>query len=533
MRKSSYLFALFMLAIFLPLVFYPLDAGASTTLIKNGAITYQPESNPNDDIKAIAPLKPGINRLLDYSQAYSIDYPSHMNIDASLSQVKTSLWDDKTCIEVYRDDFSQTVHTAAAYQYYSNQFLNNRKDHQIQENRSITIAGIKAHLLRWQRSKLSRVAGDKNYYMSVEIPRNSKEVYTIVIKSSSPVESFLPLVKSFTFIDKKGYSQINTRFKKNDKAWNEETKAFYEQYFGPDASLHWGIFENSAPASMDYLNKLEENLDYSFEFLVLYKTFDTPFPLEELQKAYEEQKYVELTLQTMWYNRDNSSVTYDILNGHYDYFFEDYAEKARQFGHPILFRLNNEMNGDWCVYSSYYSSKDSELFKEVWRYIYNIFQQKQVDNVIWVWNPHDLSFPGFMWNHYLNYFPGEEYVDIIGLTGYNTGTYHKGEIWRGFRQIYDPLYEEYCRYFDYPFMISEFACSSVGGNKALWIEEMFAQMGKYDRIKVAIWFNGVDFDLVGRAARKYRLDESPAIIEAFQKGLQSYSFDPKANKTRQ
>ena len=359
MRKNSCLFALFLLAIFLPPLFYPLDAGAATTLIKNGAIAYQPEYNSYDDIKAIATLEPGINRLLDYSQAYSIDYPSHMNIDASLSQVKTSLWDDKTCIEIYRDDFSQTVHNSTGYQYYSNQFLNNRKDHKIQENRSINIAGAKAHLLRWQRSKLSRVVGDKNYYMSVEIPRNYKEVYTILIKSSSPLESFLPLVKSFAFIDKKGASQINTRFKKKDKAWNEETKAFYEQYFGPDASLQWGIFENSAPASMDYLNKLEENLDYNFNFLVLYKTFDAPFPLEELQKAYDEQKYVELTLQTMWYNRDNSSVTYDILNGHYDYFFEDYAEKARQFGHPILFRLNNEMNGDWCVYSSYYSSKDS------------------------------------------------------------------------------------------------------------------------------------------------------------------------------
>lgn len=528
--KNYCFISLFVFAILFPLFTFPGGTDATTTFIRNGVITHQMELNSYDDIKTISIVKPGINRLSDYSQAYSIDYPAHMNIDASLSPVKTTVWDDKTLIEIYRDDFSQTIHTAAAYQYYGNRFLDNRQDHLFQDKRNINIAGVKANLLKWQRKKLSRVENDKNNYMSVEIPRNSKEVYTILIKSSSPVdENFAPLINSFRFMDKKRSGQLNTRFRKKDKDWNEETRAFYEQYFSPSSDLQWGIFENSAPASMDYLSKLEENLNYKFRFLVLYKTFDAPFPQDELQKAHEENRYVELTLQTMWFNKDNRSVTYDILDGYYDDFLRDYAVKARQFGHPILFRLNNEMNGDWCVYSSYYSSKDTALFIEVWRYVYNIFQQEQVDNVIWVWNPHDLSFPGFMWNHYLNYFPGEDYVDIIGLTGYNTGTYYPGEFWRGFSQIYDPLYEEYCRYFDYPFIISEFACSSVGGNKALWVEDMFAQIEKYKQIKAAIWFNGVDFDLVGRAARKYRLDESPAIIEAFQKGLSNYATNGDTN----
>ena len=46
---------------------------------------------------------------------------------------------------------------------------------------------------------------------------------------------------------------------------------------------------------------------------------------------------------------DNSSIIYDILNGKYDDFFRLYAQKIKEFNHPILFRLNNEMNGD-CVY---------------------------------------------------------------------------------------------------------------------------------------------------------------------------------------
>lgn len=51
-----------------------------------------------------------------------------------------------------------------------------------------------------------------------------------------------------------------------------------------------------------------------------------------------------------------------------------YAKDMKEFGPPVLFRLNNEMNGDWCIYSSYFTSNDTELYKAVWRYIYHIFQ---------------------------------------------------------------------------------------------------------------------------------------------------------------
>ena len=33
---------------------------------------------------------------------------------------------------------------------------------------------------------------------------------------------------------------------------------------------------------------------------------------------------------------------------------------------------------------------------------------------------------------FMDYYPGDEYVDIYGITGYNTGTYYEGESWRSF-----------------------------------------------------------------------------------------------------
>ncbi|MDD3268480.1 MAG: glycosyl hydrolase [Syntrophomonadaceae bacterium] len=491
--------------------------------------------NANVDNKLIAPLPdpyinnyeitanvlPGYNQYLDLVNGYSINYPASMNVDPSQLQLRTVIADNNTRIEIYRDDFTGSIHSATAYMQYSNRFLNNRSTHYAQVNKTISVNGLKVHLLQWQRNKLLTVVNDHNYYLSAEITKSSKEVYTVFIKSSLPVDGYIPLIQSFAVANKQGNPGLNPSYQRRSRELQAETSEFFQKYFGNEATLKWGIFEPSAPERLDYLHLLEKQMDCKFDFLILYKTFDAPFPAEELSRAYQEQRYVQLTLQTMFINGNNANITYDILNGKYDGFFTDYAKKARDFGHPLLFRLNNEMNGDWCVYSSYYSSKDTELYKAVWQHVYKIFTANQANNVLWVWNPNDLSFPGFKWNHALNYFPGEAYVDIIGLTGYNTGSYYPGEYWREFTSIYDPLYQQYSAIFDYPFIISEFGCNSVGGSKAVWIGDMFANMKKYSGIKAAIWFNGTDVDGNGMPARIYRLDENNTILNAFRKGFAS------------
>ena len=56
----------------------------------------------------------------------------------------------------------------------------------------------------------------------------------------------------------------------------------------------------------------------------------------------------------------------------YEY-LNEYAKDIKSLKTPILFRINNEMNGDWCGYSAYHYAKDAELYRESWRYIYKIF----------------------------------------------------------------------------------------------------------------------------------------------------------------
>ena len=82
---------------------------------------------------------------------------------------------------------------------------------------------------------------------------------------------------------------------------------------------------------------------------------------------------------------------------------------------------------------------------------------------------------------------------------------------------------DYSDWFDKPFMITEFGSNSVGGDKAAWIDSMFREIPEYKRIKVAIWWSGIDLDEAGRPGRVYLLDENDTTVDAFRRGLKNYT----------
>ena len=210
---------------------------------------------------------------------------------------------------------------------------------------------------------------------------------------------------------------------------------------------------------------------------------------------------------------------YEILNGDHDKFLNDYADIVARFPDTaVLFRPFNEMNGDWCNYCAYHTSRDPQLYVELYKYLYDIFKKAGCKNVIWVWNPNEKSFPYYKWNHQDLYYPGDEYVDVFGITGYNTGTYYKDEKWRSFDQIYSPIYQRLERLNDKPIMITEFSCSSIGGDKVQWIEDMFSVLPRYGKIKLAIWWGGADFD-GENYSRPYFFDSPVETLDVFDKYL--------------
>ncbi len=493
-------------------------------LIRNNEPTPSIKFESYDDAQEVRRVQPDRKELINHSSGYRLQYPETFEEEFSLSKVRGVLEGETTRLEIYHDRFKGTIHSAGSYISYSRGFLENGQDHHVRRDEVRHINGMTVYYLEWDRTPIETIPGDRNHYAKAVFVRNSMEVFTLLFKSQEALTDHWEIINSFQLADRVATPKIHQRYYPVERDWSQGTQAFYNQYFIDSDELVWGIFEYSAPGDFTDLFQLERKLEYEFPFLLHYKNFEREFPREEMENAREQNRNVVLTLQTK--HRDdtkNQRVLYDVLEGKHDDHIDMYARELKAFGDPVLFRLNNEMNGDWCVYSAYFSSMDTDVFIAAWQYVYDRFEQHDLDNVLWVWNPHDLSFPGFQWNHYLTYYPGDEYVDIIGLTGYNPGTHFPGERWKSFLQIYTDYYEEYSTLFNQPLMIPEFGSSSIGGDKIAWLWSMFYHLPRYEDIKVAIWWNGVDRDEEGNPGRIYRLDETPEMVRTFREGLSRFT----------
>lgn len=111
-----------------------------------------------------------------------------------------------------------------------------------------------------------------------------------------------------------------------------------------------------------------------------------------------------------------------IRDGYYDAELRAFGREARNVSYPILIEYGTEMNGWWFSWNGYWTGKTEgpELFKKTYSHIIAIMDQEGAKNLYWVFHINWHSNPEESWNNPDNYYPGDELIDIIGLSVYGT-----------------------------------------------------------------------------------------------------------------
>ena len=482
----------------------------------------------------------GGQKFTNLLDGYSIVIPSDMAVDMSVSDVCAAFQNGTKTLKVFKESFD-TSSQRLSYLNYSNKFLENTTNHKLEKRESYTSQDREYYILEWSRNKLSQISNDKNFYACVDVCIGAR-VYTFFFTANKPFSQcggYMDIVNSLVTFDPviAESNAFNKGYKKADiSRLNSSAKRTYNELFADDSPFKMGIFPPDKFGGFSKMEEFEQMLGYKFCAFLVYTEFTDKASSPNLQYiskvnnymtaisknfqyAQKSGKAIELTLQTPLTRNTGSNMIYEILNGEYEKFITEYARLiARYPDVTVLFRPFNEMNGDWCNYSAFHTSRDPQLYVELYKYIYNEFKRAGCNNVIWVWNPNERSFPNYKWNHQDLYYPGDEYVDVYGITGYNTGSYYEGETWRSFDEIYAPIYERALRINEKPIMITEFSCSANGGDKAAWIEDMFNTLPKYDKIKVGIWWHATDYD-GENLSRPYFMDTPEGTMQVFDKYL--------------
>jgi len=188
----------------------------------------------------------------------------------------------------------------------------------------------------------------------------------------------------------------------------------------------------------------------------------------------------------------------DILSNALDESILDWAKKAKKFGKQFFLTPMHEFNGRWYPWGNC-----PEDFRRAWIYLREKFDLEYVKNATWVWCPNE-----YPWNKVNEYYPGDKYVDWIGIDGYNFGNSSPKSKWRNFADIFQKPIRALSKY-SKPIMISEMACAEQGGNKAKWVENAFSLLKSFPSIKAFTWFN------INKET-DWRIWSSKESLEAFQ-----------------
>jgi beta-mannanase len=241
------------------------------------------------------------------------------------------------------------------------------------------------------------------------------------------------------------------------------------------------------------------------------------------------------------------------IDGKFDNDLRRWADDAKRIDIPIMVEFGTEVNGDWFPWSGILNGAGKtdgygdpnypdgpERFRDAYIHIIDLFRKEDVRNITWCFHVFARSDTGVLkaWNSIENYYPGDNYIDWIGVSIY--GTSELGAEWDSFVDLLDDTYPALAATSTKkPLAVFEFGIPEdpSKGNKSEWLKDALQSIesGRYPRIKAISYWDEKWFDcnvlcVPGvNSLVDLRLNSDAKSIEVYRKMIASPFFVSEPN----
>ncbi|MDG4829539.1 glycosyl hydrolase [Solwaraspora sp. WMMD1047] len=191
------------------------------------------------------------------------------------------------------------------------------------------------------------------------------------------------------------------------------------------------------------------------------------------------------------------------IDGRWDREYDALARTVVGYRQPILIRFGHEMNGHWYPWGTRNGNSKGEYVR-AWRHVVDRFRQAGATNALWVWSPNIIR--GADSRTIKEFWPGEQYVDIVGVTGY--GVREKSP-----EVTYRPTLRLVYALTDKPILLTEVGVQP-GADKKSWLKGFGPWLEDNPRVAGFVWYQVI-------RQGDWRYDDTPANLAAFKSGLSS------------
>jgi beta-mannanase len=279
------------------------------------------------------------------------------------------------------------------------------------------------------------------------------------------------------------------------------------------ARLRFGVSTPGGPEAADELDEVARLAGEQPTLVLWFSDFVQEPPLSEMEAVAARGATPLVTWEPWRWGGGRFQPAFalrSIAAGAHDGQLRLWAKALQRWGRPVLMRFAHEMNGDWYPWSERAAPNRSGDYVAAWRRVHDVFAASDAGNVAWVWAP-NTPYEGSA--DIAGLYPGDSYVDVVGLDGYNWGTSQPWSTWTTPAALFGPgLAELRSVAPGKPIMITETASAEVGGSKATWIDSLFSYLTDQDDVSALVWFHQ-------RKETYWRINSSPAAAAAFRQGF--------------
>jgi hypothetical protein len=194
-----------------------------------------------------------------------------------------------------------------------------------------------------------------------------------------------------------------------------------------------------------------------------------------------------------------------IANGDYDTYINAWADDLKTFlsgtdgvygnadDRRAYISMGHEMNGNWYPWAANKTAGETPAaYVQMWRRVRGLFDAKGMDaqHLQWMWTVNNASFGGYEPEEY---YPGDAYVDWIGINGYNWGRTPTADKWHSPQRVFGTMLAKMRQLADKPISINETSVTTDGSATAIaakdqWIKALYAY-ARQEGIGLVNWFN--------------------------------------------
>jgi hypothetical protein len=309
---------------------------------------------------------------------------------------------------------------------------------------------------------------------------------------------------------------------------HDETKLESRYEFNPEGTIGIGSYLPDLNASrfqvvMDH----EALIEHKLQYLLMFRAWgdsDSHFPTEYVQ----HMRDLELVPIITWepWERDFENPTAiqaqysleSIVSGRHDKYIKQWAKDAKAADFLVIIRFAHEQSTAPDLRAWYPWQGKPSTFVAAYRRIVTLFREEGANNVRFMWSP-----VSFWPDSTLQYYPGDKYMDYVGLTVLNHGAAagQEDDRWKRCDELLTDQYNV-IKSVDKPYILVEFASSERGGSKTRWWRDCFDRL---DQIKslVGIVTLETERDIVYPRVR-WGVDTSDESARVFKEEISSPKF---------